>query len=171
MVFTTFFLNSNNFQSTFLSNFALFNDTAKSTCVWKSQCMESVKTLARFSIRRDVFYTYNFPILTIIMSGTSMVGKINPRCSQKIRSFKVPEKSPCPHRKKARGFLPSQTLSQGRSTPCIGDGKPPTFNSGNPYNGYINPYYWVDDQHLLYGNNVSLDPSTYNQWLWQSSSS
>ena len=24
---------------------------------------------------------------------------------------------------------------------------------GNPYNGYINPYYWVDDHPLLYGNN------------------
>ena len=32
---------------------------------------------------------------------------------------------------------------------------------GNPYNGYINPYYWVDDHPLLYGNNGSLDPSTY----------
>ena len=32
---------------------------------------------------------------------------------------------------------------------------------GNPYNGYINPYYWIDDHPLLYGNNVSLDPSTY----------
>ena len=32
---------------------------------------------------------------------------------------------------------------------------------GNPYNGYINPYYWVDDHPLLYGNNVSLDPSTH----------
>ena len=31
----------------------------------------------------------------------------------------------------------------------------------NPYNGYINPYYWVDDHHLLYGNIGSLDPSTY----------
>ena len=31
----------------------------------------------------------------------------------------------------------------------------------NPYNGYINPYYWVDDHPLLYGNNGSLDPSTY----------
>ncbi len=31
-------------------------------------------------------------------------------------------------------------MSQGRSTPCIGDdGKPPTFNDGNPYNGYITP--------------------------------
>ena len=34
---------------------------------------------------------------------------------------------------------------------------------GNPYNGYINPYYWVDDHPLLYGNNGSLDPSTYVQ--------
>ena len=41
----------------------------------------------------------------------------------------------------------------------IGDGHP-TFNR-NPYNGYINPYYWVDDHPLLYGNNQSLDPGTY----------
>ena len=32
---------------------------------------------------------------------------------------------------------------------------------GNPYNGYINPYCWVDDHPLLYGNIGSLDPSTY----------
>ena len=32
---------------------------------------------------------------------------------------------------------------------------------GNPYNGYINPYYWVDDHPLLYGNHGSLDPGTY----------
>ena len=31
----------------------------------------------------------------------------------------------------------------------IGDGHP-TFNR-NPYTGYINPYYWVDDHPLLYG--------------------
>ena len=31
----------------------------------------------------------------------------------------------------------------------------------NPYNRYINPYYWVDDHPLLYGNNGSLDPGTY----------
>ncbi len=35
---------------------------------------------------------------------------------------------------------------------------------GNPYNGYINPYYWVDDHPLLYGNNGSLDPSTYENF-------
>ena len=43
----------------------------------------------------------------------------------------------------------------------IGDGHP-TFNR-NPYNGYMNPYYWVDDHPLLYGNNGSLDPGTYIQ--------
>ncbi len=42
-----------------------------------------------------------------------------------------------------------------------GDGHP-TFNS-NPYNGYINPYYWVDDHPLLYGNNGRLDPGTYRK--------
>ena len=37
---------------------------------------------------------------------------------------------------------------------------------GNPYNGYINPYYWVDDHPQLYGNNVSLDPGTHvDFWL------
>ena len=35
-----------------------------------------------------------------------------------------------------------------------------TFNR-NPYNGYMNPYYWVNDHPLLYGNNVSLHPGTY----------
>ncbi len=32
----------------------------------------------------------------------------------------------------------------------------------NPFPGYINPYYWVDDHPLLYGNNGSLDPG--NPW-------
>ena len=41
----------------------------------------------------------------------------------------------------------------------IGDGHP-TLNR-NPYNGYINPYYRVDDHPLLYGNNGSLDHGTY----------
>ena len=45
----------------------------------------------------------------------------------------------------------------------------PPFNR-SPSNGYINPYYWVDDHPLLYGNNGSLDPGTYglgttNYWI------
>ena len=36
---------------------------------------------------------------------------------------------------------------------------------GNPYTGYINPYNWVDDHPLLYGNNGSLDPGTYVQQI------
>ena len=45
---------------------------------------------------------------------------------------------------------------------AIGDGCFPPFNRNpDPYNGYINPYYWVDDHPLLYGNNGSLDPGTF----------
>ena len=36
---------------------------------------------------------------------------------------------------------------------------------GNPYNGYINPYYWVDDPPLSYGNNGSLDTGTYGDYF------
>ena len=60
-----------------------------------------------------------------------------------------------------------ESTTRSRKTRCamvksryIGDGHP-TFNR-NPYNGYINPYYWVDDHPLLYGNNGSLDPGTDN---------
>ena len=37
---------------------------------------------------------------------------------------------------------------------------------GNPYNGYINPYYWVDDHPLLYGNIGSLPhfPELSTDW-------
>ena len=54
-----------------------------------------------------------------------------------------------------------------RLSRSVGDGRPPTFNDGNPYNGYIyiNPYNWVDDHPLLYGNNGSLDPGTYKRTL------
>ncbi len=34
-------------------------------------------------------------------------------------------------------------------------------STGNPYIGYVNPYYWVDD-HPLYGTNRSLEP----QHIW-----
>ena len=51
-------------------------------------------------------------------------------------------------------------MCHGQGCRFFGDGKPPTFNR-NPYNGYINPYYWVDDHPLLYGNNGSLDPGTH----------
>ncbi len=50
-------------------------------------------------------------------------------------------------------------MSQGRSTRWIGDGHP-TFNDGNPYNGCINPYYWVDEFIPYYMEN--LDPSTHD---------
>ena len=55
-------------------------------------------------------------------------------------------------------------MCQGRSTPwSLGMGDLPPL-IGNPYNGYINPYYWVDDHPLLYGNNGGLDPGTYGKY-------
>ena len=39
----------------------------------------------------------------------------------------------------------------------------PTFYRESLFHGYINPYYWVDDHLLLYGNNGSLDPSTHGE--------
>ena len=45
-------------------------------------------------------------------------------------------------------------LCHGQKSRFFGDGHP-TFNR-NPFNGYINPYYWVDFSHpRLYGNNGS----------------
>ena len=49
-------------------------------------------------------------------------------------------------------------VCHGQGCRYIGYGHP-TFNR-NPYNEYINPYYWVDDHPLLYGNNGGLDPGT-----------
>ncbi len=57
------------------------------------------------------------------------------------------------------GKYPLFQMCHGQKSRFIGDGRPPTFNR-NPYNGYINPDYWVDDHPPLYGNNGSLDPGT-----------
>ena len=51
-------------------------------------------------------------------------------------------------------------MCHGQKSRFVGDGHH-TFNR-NPYNRYINPYYWVDDHPLLYGNNGSLDPGTHS---------
>ena len=49
-------------------------------------------------------------------------------------------------------------MSQGKKLLVLGMVIQPLI--GNPYNRHINPYYWVDDHPLLYGNNGSLDPGT-----------
>ena len=53
-----------------------------------------------------------------------------------------------------------QIYEPGSKLLVLGMVIPPSI--GNPYSGYINPYYWVDDHSLLHGNNGSLDPGTYN---------
>ncbi len=52
------------------------------------------------------------------------------------------------------------TCARVDQLPILGMVIPPLM--GNPYSGYINPYYWVDDHSLLHGNNGSLDPSTHS---------
>ena len=43
--------------------------------------------------------------------------------------------------------------------PILGIVIPPLI--GNPCNGFVNPYHWVDDHPLLYGNNGNLDPQKW----------
>ena len=58
-------------------------------------------------------------------------------------------------------LLPERANSNvpGSKLIILGMAIPPLIR--NPDNGYIKPYYWVDDHPLLYGNNESLDPGTY----------
>ena len=53
------------------------------------------------------------------------------------------------------GFEGGNHVRQGLNSFVLGLVIPPLI--GNPYNGYINPYYWVNDHPLLYGNDGSLE--------------
>ena len=82
-----------------------------------------------------------------------------PRCETNNRHARqkygslIRRRSHRPHHK--QGPFPHEP---GSKLLVLGMVIPPLI--GNPYNGYINPYYWVDDHPLLYGNIGSLDPST-----------
>ena len=78
----------------------------------------------------------------------------------KLGSIGIPKanRHPASDSIRGRGNIP-RDMCHGQARRYIGDGHP-TFNR-NPYNWYIKPYYWVDDHPLLYGNNGSLDPSSY----------
>ena len=61
-----------------------------------------------------------------------------------------------------RWRLPSPwSFATGRAWKLPGNSNGIEVQPKNPYSGYINPYYWVDDHPLLYGNNGSLDPGTF----------
>ena len=53
------------------------------------------------------------------------------------------------------------SFATGRAWKLPGNSNGIEVQPKNPYSGYINPYYWVDDHPLLYGNNGSLDPGTF----------
>ena len=46
-------------------------------------------------------------------------------------------------------------MCHGQGCRYIRDGRPPTFNR-NPYNGYINPYYWVDYRATCRADKISI---------------
>ncbi len=93
-----------------------------------------------------------------------------PTVMSRISSLKCPRQI-APSATGTAEFL-TRRLQRTQTAPCepgsklvvLGMAIPPLI--GNPYNGYINPYYWVDDHPLLYGNNGSLDPSTCQYPLW-----
>ena len=42
--------------------------------------------------------------------------------------------------KSRKKYAPKWAIGSSLNSLVFGDGRPPTFNDGNPYNGYINPY-------------------------------
>ena len=91
-------------------------------------------------------------------------GMIKTLASKPIRSEAVSSagNSPQEEQKRKNTFLLCWCICvMVKSRVLLGMGDLPPEKWRNPYNGYINPYYWVDDHPLLYGNNGSLDPGTY----------
>ena len=64
-------------------------------------------------------------------------------------------KSHRPSGQKENAFVPWSIYVPWSKVAILGMVIPPLIGIRNPYNGYINPYYWVDDHPLLYGNNGS----------------
>ena len=67
----------------------------------------------------------------------------NPKNSS-IKRFTPPETNSSPLKMDGKGRL----YEPGSKLLVLGMVIQPLI--GNPYNGYINPYYWVDDHPLLY---------------------
>ena len=93
---------------------------------------------------------YNSPLVKLV-STTSMMKGYNPDvfCSQLAT--------------KKEQYQPQRMLAKLKTHN--------SFFRGYQYDGLAcpnNPYHWVDDHPLLYGNNGSLDPSTYEQPIWWS---
>ena len=71
-----------------------------------------------------------------------------------------PQRMPCHSaHSKDNPLRPGTTYVPGSKLLVLGMVIPPLIGI-LIYNGYINPYYWVDDHPLLYGSNGSLDPGT-----------
>ena len=105
----------------------------------------------------------NQPFMLVYQSHGSY-GCVQPK-SWKCTSYQLEQYMKVCFNESIRIFQPFDGPPPKKKNKCamvqsryIGDGHP-TFNR-NPYNGYINPHYWVDDHPLICGNNGSLDPGT-----------
>ena len=56
-------------------------------------------------------------------------------------------------------------MRQGRSTPYIGEGHP-TLKTGNPYNVYVNLYYWVDNHPHIWKSWEFTPEDILESWVW-----
>ena len=65
-----------------------------------------------------------------------------------LRSKTLPQVLSILERKNGRLMI---IRSRKPTSTAVGDKRIPPWKIGNPYNGYINPYYWVDDHPLLLG--------------------
>ena len=143
------------FSPLFWSNFALFDDTAKSTFVWKSPWICNMSKWKAWKRSRG-FQSAGMYVIHIFsythyhhvrdfhggenQPATSQRGVRCPR-SHLVPTGRRPEDSYHHNIQKSiwARVDPLLVLGMGNLPPLI----------GNPYNGHINPYYWVDD-HPLY---------------------
>ena len=72
-----------------------------------------------------------------------------------LPSFTQRKQPWCVHDHTKVKYVPHLSVP-GSKLPILGLVIPPLI--GNPYNGHINPYYWVDDHPLLKGNNGEFRP-------------
>ena len=105
-----------------------------------------------FDIRIFGVWVFGFP--TWLANKNAKGGS-----EQKATKLYSTTAKPCRCLQEQQGMGPPIMCAMVKSRVFWGMGNLPAL-IGNPYSGYINTYYWVDDHPLLYGKNGTLDPGT-----------
>ena len=121
---------------------------------WRNETLQIYPICSMYGIFTYIYHRCKPNVGKYFIHGTFGYGN-----HVKLSLFVTPNRSPTASFLRSSKFEGS-TCAMVKSR-YIGDGHP-TFHR-NPYNWYINPYYWVDDHPLLFGNNGSLDPGTYQK--------